>query len=271
VIVDYHMHLRAPDETLDHSLDAVERFTDMAGARGVDEVGFTEHVYYFVQTRPVWSLPYQVDRCTHDLDRYCDVVLEAKRRGMRVKLGLEVDFVPGHVEDLARALAPYPWDFLLGSVHWIDGFAIDQKPGIWSHMDVSGVWHRYFDELRGAARSGLFDVLSHPDLVNIFGQRPAAAEVRRHYAESAAEIGRAGLCVEISTAGLRKPVGQLYPDGVLLAACRAEGVPITLASDAHVPADVGRDFDQATALARQAGYTTVSTFDGRRRRQEPLC
>jgi histidinol-phosphatase (PHP family) len=271
VIVDYHMHLRAPDETLDHSLDAVEQFAAVAHARGVDEVGFTEHVYYFVQTRAVWSLPYQIDRCKHDLDRYCDVVLEAKRSGMPVKLGLEVDFVPGHVEDLARALAPYPWDFLLGSVHWIDGLAIDQKPGIWAQQDVSGVWHRYFDELRAAARSGLFDVLAHPDLGKIFRQRPPTAEMRRHYGETAAAIGDAGLCVEISTAGLRKPVGQLYPDGMLLAACRAEGVPITLASDAHVPADVGRDFAQATALAQVAGYTTVSVFDGRRRHQEPLA
>jgi histidinol-phosphatase (PHP family) len=86
-------------------------------------------------------------------------------------------------------------------------------------------------------------------------------------ADAAAE---AGLAVEISTAGLRKPVGELYPDPVLLRACVARGVPITTASDAHVPVDVGRDFDRALALAGAAGCETVSVFDGRARRQEPL-
>lgn len=271
MIVDYHMHLRSPTEEVDHTVEAAERFVEVARDRGVDEIGFTEHVYYFRQTRELWSLPYQLERCVYDLDRYCDAVLEAKRRGLPVKLGLEVDYVPGRERETHDLLEPHPWDFLLGSIHWIEGHGIDQEPGLWAHFPVEEVWRRYFIALRGAARSGLFDVLSHPDLVKIFGRRPRDEHVVLHHEETADAIEAVGnVAVEVSTAGLRKPVGELYPDPELLAACKARGIPVTTASDAHVPADVGRDFDQAVELLRGAGYETVTVFEARQGRQEPL-
>jgi histidinol-phosphatase (PHP family) len=256
MIVDYHMHMRDPEERIEHTTGAVERFVETAAARGVDEIGFTEHVYYFLQTREVWSLPYQVEHCAHDLERYVDVVVEAKRQGLPVKLGLEVDYVGPRQEELAAALEPYPWDYLLGSVHWVDGLAIDQEPGLWATASVEEVWRRYFDALAELAASGFVDVLAHPDLAKIFGRRPARIE----YPDLD------GVALEISTAGLHKPVGELYPDAAML-----DGrPPITLASDAHVPQNVGRDFDQALELARAVGYETVSVFDRRTVRQEPL-
>jgi histidinol-phosphatase (PHP family) len=278
VIVDYHMHLRAPPdengrEPVDHTIEAAERFVEKARERGVDEIGFSEHVYYFRQTRALWEIPYQVERCVHDLDTYCDAVLEAKRQGMPVKLGIEVDYVPGRERETHDILEPYPWDFVLGSVHVIDGHMVDQSPttGLWAHFPVEEVWRRYFIALRGAARSGLFDVLSHPDLVKLFGKRPAMEDVTLHHDETAAAIEAAGgIAVEVSTAGLRKPVGELYPNPELLAACKARGIPATLASDAHTPDDVGRDFDQGLELLRTAGYDTVTVFEGRQARQEPL-
>ncbi len=273
MIVDYHMHLRSPGEEIDHTVEAAERFVEVAAERGVDEIGFTEHVYYFRQTKNLWEHPYYVERCVYDLDVYVDAVLEAKRRGYPVKLGLEVDHRPGLERETHDALAPYPWDFLLGSVHEIEGHAIDSRPdeGLWKHFPVEEVWRRYFIALRGAARSGLFDVLSHPDLVKIFGRRPSPEAVFLHHDETADAIEAVGgLAVEVSTAGLEKPVGEIYPDRGLLEACRARGIPITTASDAHVPQDVGRELDRAVALARDVGYETVTVFDARKARQEPL-
>ena len=263
MIVDYHMHLRRPAdgmEEIDHTVEAAERFVEVAAERRVDEIGFTEHVYYFRQTKELWEQPYYADRCVYDLDTYVDAVLEAKRRGLPVKLGLEVDYVPGRERETHDLLAPYPWDFLLGSVHEIEGHAIDSDPeeGMWKHFPIEEVWRRYFIALRGAVRSGLFDVLSHPDLVKIFGRTADAIEAA------------GGLAIEVSTAGLRKPVGEIYPDRGLLEACRARGIPVTTASDAHVPDDVGRDLDRAVDYAREAGYETVTVFEGRRARQEPL-
>jgi len=224
VIVDYHMHLRDPDERIDHTFAAVERYVEAAADRGVDEIGFTEHVYYFEQTRHLWDEESMLERCVYDLDRYVGAVVEAKERGLPVKLGLEVDYVAGRERETAEVFAPYPWDYLLGSVHFVDGFGVDQMPGLVEKLGPHEAWRRYFVWLRNAARSGLFD----------------------------------------------KPVGELYPDRPLLEACHARGVPITLASDAHVPQDLGRDLDRAVAHARDAGYETVSVFDRRQRRQEPL-
>jgi histidinol-phosphatase (PHP family) len=256
VIVDYHMHLRDPGERIVHTLEALERFVETASARGVDEIGFSEHVYYFRQTRPVWTLEYQTERCVHDLDAYVDVILEAKRQGLPVKLGLEVDYVGPRQDELAALLHPYPWDYLLGSVHWIDGLAVDQQPGLWADASVDEVWRRYFAALVELASSGNVDVLAHPDLAKIFRLRPERIEY------PALE----GVALEISTAGLRKPVGELYPAAEMLAG----RPPITLASDAHVPTDVGRDLDRAVAHARAAGYETVTVFEGREAHQEPL-
>ena len=256
MIVDYHMHLRDPEERIDHTVEAVERFVAVAEERGVDEIGFTEHVYYFALTRPLWSVPYMFERCVYDLDAYVDAVLEAKRRRLPVKLGLEIDYVGERQGELAALLEPYPWDFLLGSVHWLGGAAVDMEPGVWAETSVEEVWTRYLSALAELAASGHVDVLAHPDLAKIFGRRPE----RIQYPPLPA------VALEISTAGLHKPVGELYPDPAMLAG----RPPITLASDAHVPANVGRDFDRALEHARAAGYETVTVFDRRRGRQEPL-
>ena len=113
-------------------------------------------------------------------------------------------------------------------------------------------------------------MLSHPDLVKFFGLRPDPEQLHYLHVETADTIEAAGVCVEVSSAGLHKPVGEVYPDRELLAACHDRGVPITTASDAHEPAHVGRDLDRAVEHAREAGYETVTVFEGRERHQEPL-
>jgi histidinol-phosphatase (PHP family) len=276
MIVDYHMHLRGPangrEGPVELTVEAAERFVARAGERGVDEIAFTEHMYYFRQAEPLLSHPYHRGRVAHDLDDYCDTILEAKSRGLPVKLGLELEWLPGRESELDELLRPYPWDFVLGSVHLVDGEAVDMESEseLWSRLPVGEVWRRYFAELAALARSGLADVLAHPDLVKIFGRRPPAEEVEGHHDEAAAAFAEAGVTVEVSTAGLRKPVGELYPDLGLLARCGQRGVGATLASDAHVAHDVGRDFEAGLEHLRSAGYETVTVFDGRVGRQESL-
>jgi len=270
VIVDYHMHLRNVREEVAHTVEAIELFLETAAERSVDEIGFSEHVYYFRQTRPVWTLPYQIERCVYDLDAYCGAVLEAKRRGLPVKLGLEVDFVGERQDELAGALADYPWDFLLGSAHWLDGLAVDQEPGLWATATVDEVWLRYVDALCELAASGHVDVLAHPDLAKIFSRRPGAEELAALHGRLADAAAESGVAVEISTAGLRKPVGEIYPDADLLRACLERDVPVTTASDAHTPDLVGHEFERALAYARTNGCETVTVFEGRVGRQEQL-
>ena len=267
MIVDYHMHLRNGSEEIAHDTWTVDPFVDAARAAGVDEIGFTEHIYYFKQTRSLWDVPYQSGRCVYDIEKYVQAVVSARGRGLPVKLGLEVDYVRGREEETRELLAPYPWDYLLGSVHFIDGLGVDgEEPRLLDVFGVDEAWRVYFETLAAAARSGLFDALSHPDLVKIFGVRPDSFD----YAAIADAIAESGVAVEVSTAGLRKPVGELYPDPAFLAACREREVPVTLASDAHSPDVVGRDFDRALELMRSAGYETVTVFEQRQARQEPL-
>jgi histidinol-phosphatase (PHP family) len=269
VIVDYHMHLRdrhGDEPGGRYLVERLELHAEQALRAGVDEIGITDHGYHFRQGAELWDVPWMQDRCGDDLDEYAAAIEEGKRRGLPVKLGLEVDFLPDRAEDIASLLEPYPWDYLLGSVHFVDGRSVDMDS---SFADDAG-WRAYFAALADAAASGLFDVLSHPDLVKFFGRRPAAEVVDELHAAAAEAIARAGVCVEVSAAGLHKPVRELYPDAALLRRCRELGVPITLASDAHVPEHVGRDLDRAVAHARSAGYDTVTVFDARRPRQEPL-
>ena len=278
MIVDYHMHLRGPlaagSEPLTHTLGAIERFVERARERGVDEIAFTEHVYYFTQTRELWSLPYQLERCTFDLDRYCDVILEAKRRGLPVKLGLEVDHVGEHQERLGELIEGYPWDILLGSVHWLGQRSVDASPdaldGVWATASIDAIWREYFAALAELAAGGAIDVLAHPDLVKIFDLRPDRELVEGLYAQAAVAIAEAGVAIEVSTAGLRKPVGELYPDRYLLEECVRRGVPLTMSSDAHQSELVGEDYDRALELMRSAGVEQVAVFEGRQRRMEPL-
>ena len=263
MIVDYHMHLRDAEGRIAHRAEAVEPYVERAAALGVSEIGFSEHVYYFRQTRSLWSEPHQVERCKYDLEAYVDAVVAAKEHGLPVKLGLEVDYVPGREEETRELLQPYPWDYLLGSIHFLDGLALDAEPSLVGALGAEAAWLRYFETLAAAARSGLFDVLAHPDLVKFFGDR-----VEWDPAPFVASLD--GVCLEISTAGLYKPHGRLYPEAELLRASREAGVGITLASDAHEPAHVGREIGRAVEHARAAGYETLMVFESRVGREEPL-
>lgn len=255
------MHLRAPDGSLDHTVAAIERYVEVAAERGVDEIGFTEHVYYFEQTKSLWSLPDQLDRCRYDIDSYVDAVVEAKRRGYPVKLGLEVDYLPDRADEMDEILQPYPWDYLVGSIHFIDGLAVDAVPSLVEAVGPETAWRRYYELLVDAGSH--VDVLAHPDLVKMYGP-----ELDWDWEALAASL--IGACLEVSSAGLHKRHGKLYPNAGLLSAAREKGIPITTASDAHVPQNVGRDLDRAIEHARASGYDTVTVFDRREARQETL-
>lgn len=264
MIVDYHLHLRDVDESVLHEPRAIGPFVETALARGVDEIAFTEHVYYFRQTAEIWDVPYLAERCVHDLDDYCDAVLAARNAGLPVKLGIEVDYVGERQERLGEILDSYPFDLRLGSVHWLDGLAIDSSPGAWDVLTADEVWRGYTRALCELVTGGTVDVVAHPDLPKIFGRRPDPGMLAEMHEQIALTIAASGLALEISTAGLRKPVGELYPDAGLLHACVRARVPVTLASDAHSPDLVGESFDQALTHVRAAGCETVAVFESRR-------
>jgi histidinol-phosphatase (PHP family) len=259
VLVDYHCHLAPDDEQLGPEWmtgEWIAGYAEAARAAGVAELALTEHCHRFVQA---------------DLDAYVDALAAARDAGSPIRVGIELDWLAGVEAELRALVAGRDLDIVLGSVHWLAGAMVDHPDySIWDAYPVAEVWRRYFDELRAAAASGLYDVMAHPDLPKVFGKRPAGGVPQREYDDTAEAFAAAGVVCEISTAGLRKAAAELYPAPGLLEACALREVPITLAADGHRPEDVGRDLARAVRLAHDAGYRTVTAFRAREPRQEPL-
>ncbi len=274
MLTDYHVHLR-PDEDAEpperhaFTLENVERYVAAAEAGGIEELGCSEHVYRFRQALDLWRHPFWEEQARDDLDAYCDFVAATPLR-----LGLEVDFVPGAEDRTANLLDERELDYVIGSVHFLGDRAVDHEGwDVWKgDDDADAVWERYFETLAEAARSGLFDILAHPDLVKIWGSaRPGPErDPRFHYEPAVEAIGESGVAVEVSTAGLRKPVGEIYPAPDFARMCVDAGAVFTLSSDAHVPTDVGHGYEEAVSEMRDWGIDEIAVFEARQRRLEPL-
>ena len=271
MLVDYHLHL-APDGAAlgaaELSSDRVALYADSARERGIDHVCLTEHCHRFRQAAGLLDHPFWNESAQADMDVYTAVVSDY---GAPVGCGIELDWLEHREEAIEALIADRDFDLVLGSVHWLGGRAIDHPDyAIWEELPADEVWRRYFAQVRAAAASGLFDVLAHLDLAKVFGHVASESVIASEHDQTADAIAAAGVAVEISTAGLRKAAGELYPAQDLLRALHRRGVPITLGSDAHVPGDLGRDFDRALSAAHACGYRTVSVFSGRERREMPL-
>jgi histidinol-phosphatase (PHP family) len=204
-----------------------------------------------------------------ELPRYVEMVLEAREQAspFPVRLGLECDFIAGQEAWIEELASMAPWDYLIGSVHYLaPGWDVDNPKWVGrfdaSETAVEEIWGLYWDAYARCIASGLFDFVAHPDLVKKFGHRPAG-DLRGYYEPAIAAAAAGNVAMEISTAGLRKPVGELYPSAEFLRMAWEAGVRIVINSDAHAPEEVGRDFDQAVTAAKAAGYTHSTRFCGR--------
>jgi histidinol-phosphatase (PHP family) len=276
-LTDYHVHLRPDDPGTDASAYFTERnlasFVDRAIELGIGQLGFSEHIYRFREALGIWRHPFWEEQAVDSLGGYVEFLLAMREAGYPVMVGVEADYVPGREDELAALLESQPLDYVIGSVHFIADRAVDHEGyDAWRESAPEEVWREYFESIGQAAASGLFDVLAHPDLVKVWGAgRPAPGEPLGTYYELAMkEIRRADVAVEVSTAGLRKPVGEMYPAPELLRMCVEAGKPISLSSDAHVPEHVGFAYERAVATLREAGVTELAVFEQRARRMEPL-
>jgi histidinol-phosphatase (PHP family) len=274
MLTDYHLHLR-PDEPgttpeLFFTTANAERYRAAANEHGIAELGVSEHVYRFEQALSVWQHPLWREFANDDLDEYCGFV----REHTDLRLGIEADFVPGGEDRMANLLQARDFDYVVGSVHFLREEAIDMDDySVWDRgHSPEEIWRRYFQTLGEAARSGLFDILAHPDLVKVWGRdRPVPdGDLRRYYELALEGIVESGIAVEVSTAGLRKPTRELYPAEAFLAMCVDAGAPVALSSDAHRPEDVGADYDRALELLERVGVDELCVFERRERRLERI-
>ncbi len=263
MLADYHTHT----PLCRHAIGAPVEYALAAMAMGLDEVGISDHS----------PMPQPFDDWRMDLgelEEYFALIAEARGAvaPFPVRMGLEVDFFPGQESWIETLASRAPWDYLIGSVHYIaEGWDVDNPKwiGRFNERPVEEIWGMYFAEYEKCIRSGLFDFVAHPDLVKKFGHRPAG-DLRRYYEPVIAALAETGTVMEVSTAGLRKPVGEIYPSRDMLEMAFAAGVEIVVSSDAHAPDEVGADFDVAAQLIREVGYTSTVQFARREKTRVPL-
>ncbi|HOW36203.1 MAG TPA: histidinol-phosphatase HisJ [Candidatus Omnitrophota bacterium] len=244
---DYHMHT----PLCGHAVGEPEEYVRQAIKVGLKEIGFSDHAPLLSYDDP------SITMSRTQLPQYHKMIEDVRKKypQIRILTGIEADFLPGYEKETKELLAGYPYDYVIGSVHFIKSWAFDNPDHReeWMKKDVNRVYRDYYEVLRQSAASGLFTVLAHVDLVKKFGNMPTedfSAEV----AKTAKVFKSAGVLIEINTSGLRKPVKEIFPSLANLKVYQKAGVPITFGSDAHDPQDVGRDFDKGAAWAKEAGY-----------------
>ncbi len=261
---DYHTHT----PLCRHATGEPSELAAQALKRGLKEIGFSDHNPMPRDDFDDWRMKLS------ELDDYVARVEQTRRDhpDLSIKLALEVDYVPGG-EDWVRDLgARHPWDYFIGSVHYVaDSWAVDNPAAIseWEKRDPLEVWTLYFERLTAAADSGLFDILGHVDLCKKFGIYPKA-DCTRLFQNFLQAAKRRGAAIELNTAGLRKDCKEIYPSPRILHLAAQLRVPITFGSDAHAPKEVGLHFAEAVQLAHSAGYTHYCRFTQRKREEVRL-
>ena len=252
-MIDYHLHVIAHDDR-PMTVENILAYREVARRRGLRQLGITEH------------------------DRYLDKIDLAAFQEAReisddvgLRLGIEIDFVPGAEERMEHDATALPYDYVIGSVHRVDGEEVDQPLdlSIYEKMDAYDLYAAYYLNVRKAALSGRFDVLGHPDLIKIFKTFPER-DITPILEETADAVAESGIVVDVNAAGLRKPVGEVYPSEKFLRMFHRRGVPIILSSDAHAPDQVGMGYETSVKMVREVGYTEVVTFQNGERGTLPI-
>lgn len=270
MLTDYHVHMA---ETGSFTIDYIKEYIQVAKSKGIEELGISEHAYFFYETKNILSNPWVDGRRHLYFADYAQFFKDVKAAGLSIKMGIEMDYTPGKEAEMADFIQKHPFDYVIGSVHWIDDWGIDLDiyKEEYEKRDIEQVYLEYFDQIVTLAESKLFDFVGHIDLIKIFSYKPSNQDfLNQQYDRVVQALAASGTCIEISTAGLRKPVGEMYPDNKLLQKCFDAGVEIVLCSDAHMPKHVGFAYDEALQLAQSVGYTHIQTFTKRKKTSHPI-
>ena len=251
---DYHMHTplcrHAKGEPVEYAAHALEL--------GLPEIGFSDHSPVEHDDQDDWRM------LADELTEYVTKVEYAREThpSLPIRLGLEVDFIPGHEPWIKEMARRHDWDYFIGSVHYISGkWDFDNPKYIaeWENRSAEEVWSEYFERLTCAAASGLFQIIGHPDLPKKFGYYPKR-DCSSLYSTFLAACEETHTCIELNTAGLRKDCKEIYPNIEFLKLAKSNNVQISFGSDAHAPHEVGLSLDEAVNLAKKCGYDSYCTF-----------
>jgi histidinol-phosphatase (PHP family) len=247
-LIDYHLHVIAHGDR-PMTVENILVYCEVAKSRGIRQMGITEH-----------------DRYLEDINLAAFMESREKSRDVDLRLGIEVDFVPGKEEQMDHFATALPYDYVIGSVHRVGGEEVDRAEDqeIYEKWETYDLYEAYYKNVREAALSGRFEVLGHPDLIKIFRHFPDR-DITPMLEETADAVAESGIVVDVNSAGLRKPIGEVYPSRRLLEMFYRRGVPITLSSDAHAPDQIALGYDKSLKLVYDVGYREIVTFKDRER------
>ena len=260
MLADYHTH----NYLCKHADGTLEEYVRHAVSIGLDEIGLSDHT----PMPDNWDIEVRMTEAQFHAEYVPSVLaLRDKYRGkIDVKFGLEGDFMPGSEQWVKDFNAKSDLDYVIGSVHYLDDWGFDNPLFVakYDEKDVNDIYGLYYQRIAQSASSGLFDIIGHCDLVKKFGHRPTK-EMEEVLRETFKVVKQHDIAVEINTSGLRKPVKEMYPSEKILSILSEYHIPLTLGSDAHTPADVGRDFDLAKEFIMKYGRGKISVFNKRQR------
>ncbi len=260
----YHNHTTWSDgeATLAEMIDAARR-------AGIEELGISDHYVMAPGNRRFeWAIS------PESLDAYVGEVQKAiaGTKGLTIRLGLEVDYIPETIEQVKTQLAPYPFDYLITSVHFVNDFPIDLELKSWEELSQDSrndIWRRYWRILRSAAESRYFDIIGHFDLPKKYGYYPSVDLTGEALAVLDA-MAAANMTIEINCSGWDKPVKEAYPSLFYLQEAKRRNIPLVINSDAHTSNNIAYGFERGRRLALEAGYTELVRFENRNRFLYPL-
>lgn len=252
-MIDYHIHTCFSDGADTHE-DCVRKAIKM----GLAEIGFSDHICL---NNPKWS----VDK--NDYQLMIETILSFQNSDelpLKVRFGLEVDYLPGKEKEIKEVLEQFPVDYLIGSVHYIKGWNFDTINKGYNKQDINKLYSDYFKLIQNAAMSGLFDIIGHADVIKKFNYYPSI-NLDNLYRETATIFKKSNVVVELNTSGLSKPCKEFYPSNDFLKYCFFNDVPVTLGSDAHQSNDISKNFSLATEKLKETGYRKIAVFEKRKR------
>lgn len=255
----YHCHTIMSDG---HA--AACEYVRAAIAMGLDELGISDH---YVLMPPGWRVDWSMPRSAlPDYFRTLHAARDEAGDRLIVRYGIEVDYIPEATAELAEILRDYPFDYVIGSIHFVDDFPIDDSAGWWDKLtedERNDMVRAYWNRVTAMADSRLFDIAAHLDLYKKFGHRPTA-DVSAEIAAALDAIAAAGMAVELNTAGLHKAANEIYPSPTILRECCRRGIPALVTADAHQVSHLARGYDLGFGELRNAGYTDQAIFAERK-------
>jgi histidinol-phosphatase (PHP family) len=268
VLTDYHTHTFR----CGHATGTMREYIEAAIARGIGEIGLTDHLWLYFEEVSRRNPEYAMAEDSYAAHYAEMVALRDEYRGrINVRVSVEADYIQGRESDLLAILGRFEFDYVLGSVHFMDGWLLDHPDFAdrYRQERVAEIYRRYYARLGKAVELGCFDLLAHFDLPKKFGFLPEE-DLSAIVGKTLDAVAAKKLAIEISSAGLRKPIGEIYPARAILREMRSRDIPIAFSSDAHAPQEVGADYEKLLELARSEGYDQLVVFERRQRRAAAL-